>query len=422
MDTDLTREQREYLHTVKNSAHSLLSIINDILDFSKIEAGKVELENIDFNLRDTLEDTVASLSLQAHQKNLELRCQIPPDAPDALLGDPTRLKQIVLNLVGNAIKFTSRGELVIKVEIEDKTEDHAMFHFSVVDTGPGIPRDRQKLVFEAFTQSDNSMTRKHGGTGLGLSISSRLAALMGGSLWVESEPGEGSTFHFKVRFGLQKLSGGKSQPIGIEMLRDLSVLIVDDNTTNRTILRGNLTHWHMKPDEADDGARALELLEREKRAGRAYHLVLLDAQMPGLDGFSVAGKILQDPSLADAVVVMLTSEGLTRDVAHCRELGIKAYLTKPIKRDELLAAIRIALGQAEEPDPIQPAGPPRSPSEDQRRFKILLAEDNLVNQRVATRFLEKRGHTSVLRRFRKEGAGGVARTFLRSDPHGRANA
>jgi signal transduction histidine kinase len=178
LDTDLTREQREYLHTVKSSASSLLSIINDILDFSKIEAGKVELENIDFNLRDTLEDTISSLSLRAHQKNLELSCQVPPDAPDALLGDPTRLKQIVLNLVGNAIKFTSRGEVVIKVEIEDKTEGHAMFHFRVVDTGPGIPTDRQKLVFEAFTQSDNSMTRKHGGTGLGLSISLRLAALI----------------------------------------------------------------------------------------------------------------------------------------------------------------------------------------------------------------------------------------------------
>jgi len=393
LDTDLTREQREYLQTVKTSASSLLSIINDILDFSKIEAGKVELENIDFNLRDTLEDTISSVSLPAHQKNLELSCQIPPDAPDSLLGDPTRLKQIVLNLVGNAIKFTSRGEVVLKVEIEDKTEDHAIFHFSVVDTGPGIPREGQKLIFEAFNQSDNSMTRKHGGTGLGLSISTRLAALMGGNLWVESEPGEGSTFHFKLRFGLQKLIGSKSQPVGTEMLRGLSVLIVDDNTTNRTILRGNLTHWQMKTDEADNGARALELWEMAKRTGKAYHLVLLDAQMPGLDGFSVAGKILQDPSLAEAVVVMLTSERLIGDAARCRELGVKAYVAKPIKRDELVAAIRIALGQAQQPDPIRPAGPPGSPPEYHRRFRILLAEDNLVNQKVATRFLEKRGHT-----------------------------
>src|SRR5690242_740122 len=241
---------------VRAYASSLYAIISVIQDFSKIEAGKGELENIDFNLRYTLEDTISSASLPAHQKNLEVSCLIPPDAPDSLLGDPTRLKQIVLNLVGNAIKFTSRGEVVLKVEIEDKTEDHAIFHFSVVDTGPGIPREGQKLIFEAFNQSDNSMTRKHGGTGLGLSISTRLAALMGGNLWVESEPGEGSTFHFKLRFGLQKLIGSKSQPVGTEMLRGLSVLIVDDNTTNRTILRGNLTHWQMKTDEADNGARA----------------------------------------------------------------------------------------------------------------------------------------------------------------------
>ena len=281
LDTELTREQREYLNTVKTSAASLLSLINDILDFSKIEAGKLEIENIDFNLRDRLEETISVLSIRAHQKGLELTCHIPPEVPDDVVGDPTRLNQIVVNLVGNAVKFTSVGEIVVKVEVESQSEGQGVFHFSVVDTGPGIPADRQKLIFEAFTQSDNSMTRKYGGTGLGLSISSKLVGLLGGRIWVESQPGHGSTFHFTVPFGLQKLPKHRFAPIDLELLRDISVLIVDDNATNRTVLRETLTQWHMKADEAEGGTQAIELLQAAKGAKHPYRLVLLDRQMPG---------------------------------------------------------------------------------------------------------------------------------------------
>ncbi len=281
LDTELTREQRDYLDTVRSSADSLLSLINDILDFSKIEAGKLEIENIDFNLRDRLEKTISVLSVRAHQKGLELTCHIAAQVPDDVVGDPTRLNQIVVNLVGNAVKFTSVGEIVVKVEIESQSEAQGVFHFSVADTGPGIPADRQKLIFEAFTQSDNSMTRKYGGTGLGLSISSKLVGLLGGRIWVESQPSHGSTFHFTVTFGLQKLPKHRFAPIDLELLRDISVLIVDDNATNRTVLRETLTLWHMKADEAEGGTQAIEMLQAAKGVKHPYRLVLLDRQMPG---------------------------------------------------------------------------------------------------------------------------------------------
>jgi signal transduction histidine kinase/DNA-binding response OmpR family regulator/integral membrane sensor domain MASE1 len=390
LDTELTREQREYLSTVKSSAASLLLLINDILDFSKIEAGKLDVENIDFNLHTTLEDTISALSLRAHQNNLELSCHIFPDLPDALRGDPGRLNQILLNLVGNAVKFTSTGEVVVKVELESHRRDQAVFHFSVVDTGPGIPPEKQKLIFEAFTQSDSSMTRKYGGTGLGLSISSRLVALMGGRLWVESQLGHGSTFHFTLPFGLQNR---RLPPLDLEMLRDLSVLIVDDNPTHRTILSETLTHWHMKTDQAQGGQQAIGLLEAAKLAGHAYHLALLDAHMPEVDGFDVAARIQQDPGLAKAVILMLTSGGSKSQATRRTDLGVKTYLPKPIKRAELLEAIKLAvLGERE---PVKSASPPASVAPHHQHYKILLAEDNLVNQKVAARFLEKQGHTVV---------------------------
>jgi len=396
LDTELTREQREYLGMVKTSADSLLLVINDILDFSKIEAGKLTIENIDFSLRNTLEETTNALSLRAHQKGLELSCHIPPELPDAVVGDPTRLKQIVMNLVGNAVKFTSEGEVIVQVRMETETEEQAVFHFAVVDTGIGIPLDKQKLIFEAFTQSDSSTTRQYGGTGLGLSISSRLVALMGGSLWVESAPEHGSTFHFKVGFGLQKLPARSSLPVDLEMFRDLSILIVDDNATNRMILRETLRHWNMNADEVEGGAQALDALQAAKNAGHPYDLVLLDAQMPNIDGFDVAGRIQQDPELARGVVVMLSSVGLKGDGARCRELGIKAYLPKPIKQSHLLEAIKAVLGRQKEYEQARSLVTIHSLAEDRRRLKILLAEDNAVNQKVASRFLEKRGHTVVV--------------------------
>jgi PAS domain S-box-containing protein len=391
LDTELSREQRDYLNTVKTSAASLLSLINDILDFSKIEVGKLEIENIEFSLRDQLEETISILSVSAHQKGLELTCHIPPEVPDDVLGDPTRVNQIVVNLVGNAVKFTSVGEIVVKVEIESRSEDQGVFHFSVIDTGAGIPFDKQRLIFEAFTQSDNSMSRKYGGTGLGLSISSKLVELLGGRIWVESQTGHGSTFHFTVLFGLQKRSSHELPPVDLELLRDISVLIVDDNATNRTVLRETLTQWHMKADEAKGGTQAIELLQAAKNAKHPYRLVLLDRQMAGVDGFDVAAQIQQDRGLAEAVVVMLTSGSLKDDVARSNELGVKAYLLKPIKRADLLEAIKLALiGPLET---VKHSAATIAVAANQRHFKILLAEDNLVNQKVATRFLEKQGHT-----------------------------
>ena len=388
LDTEISREQREYLNTVKTSAASLLSLINDILDFSKIEAGKLEIENIDFNLRDRLEETISVLSIPAHQKGLELTCHIPPEVPDEVVGDPTKLTQIVVNLVGNAVKFTSVGEIVVKVEISPKS--NKILRFSVVDTGPGIPFDKQKLIFEAFTQSDNSMTRKYGGTGLGLSISSKLVGLLGGRIWVESQPSHGSTFHFTVPFGLPKLPHPRFASIDLELLHDISVLIVDDNATNRTVLSETLTQWHMKADEAEGGTKAIELLQAANNAKHPYRLVLLDRQMPGVDGFDVAARIQQDRGLAGAVVVMLISAGLKGDAERCSQLGIKAYLSKPIKRADLLEAIKLALfGPL---DTVKHSATV-AVAADQQHFKILLAEDNLVNQKVATRFLEKRGHS-----------------------------
>ena len=394
LDTELSHEQREYLNTVKTSAASLLALINDILDFSKIEAGRLEVENIDFNLRDRLEETISVLGIRAQQKGLELICHISPQVPTDLVGDPFRLNQIVVNLVGNAIKFTSEGQVVVKVEVESKSTSQAALHFSVVDTGPGIPLDKQKVIFEAFAQSDNSMTRKYGGTGLGLSISSKLVELMAGRLWVESQPGNGSAFHFTVSFGLQKLPRNKVGHVHLEALRDLSVLIVDDNATNRTLLREALICWHMKADEAEGGSQAIEMLHAAKNAGHAYRLVLLDRQMPGMDGFDVSAHIQRDPSLTESVVIMLTSAGARGDAARCSELGVKACLSKPFKRAELMEAIKLALlGKREAASAAAEAVPAAAV---RRCFRILLVEDNLINQKVGVRLLEKRGHTVFL--------------------------
>jgi signal transduction histidine kinase/DNA-binding response OmpR family regulator len=396
LDTELTREQREYLAMVKSSADSLLSLLNDILDFSKIEAGKLNLEAIDFALRDSLETTMKALSMRAHEKGLELACHVLADVPDLLVGDPTRLRQVVVNLAGNAIKFTAKGEVVIRVERSEETETEALLHFAVHDTGPGIALAKQRSIFEAFTQADSSMTRTHGGTGLGLTISTRLVELMGGRIWVESEPGLGSAFHFTARFPLSKTSRAAYEPVDLEMLRDLPVLIVDDNATNRRILEEILLGWQMRPVSADGGNQAFASLDQAEALGKPFSLILLDAQMPAMDGFTVAETIKQRPKHGETIIVMLTSAGARGDAIRCRELGIKAYLNKPVKRSDLLDAIRLALGcrnQAEEKPSLITQ---HSLAENRRRLRILLAEDNSVNQTLATRLLEKRGHTVVL--------------------------
>ncbi|MGB6678782.1 MAG: response regulator [Terriglobales bacterium] len=396
LDTELTQEQRGYLNLVKSSAESLLGLLNDILDFSKIEAGKLDMETIEFNLRDCLDDTIKAVSLRAHEKGLELACHILPEVPDALLGDPTRLRQIVTNLLGNAIKFTAKGEVLIRVEAERETESEAILHFAVTDTGVGIPLDKQASIFEAFTQADNSTTRKYGGTGLGLSICSRLVEMMGGRMWLESKSGQGSIFHFSAAFSLQKTSPSTAVSIGLEGLRDLSVLIVDDSATNRCILKEMLLGWQMRPVETGSGRSAMDALKRAVADGAAFSLVLLDAQMPEVDGFQVVEEMRQDPQLSGATVVMLTSAGLRGDAARCRELGIQAYLPKPIKRSDLLEAIQSVLSSPGRTKQTSGLVTVHSLRESRRHLQILLAEDNRVNQLLATRLLEKAGHAVVL--------------------------
>jgi two-component system, sensor histidine kinase and response regulator len=388
--TRITREQREYLNAIQSSADALLTLINDLLDFSKIEARKLQLDRIGFNLRDALEDTMRVLAPRAHQKELELACHIHPDVPDTLLGDPLRLRQIVLNLVGNAIKFTEHGEVVLHVQAERRGSGGVQLRFAVSDTGIGIPQEKQALIFEAFSQADSSTTRRYGGTGLGLAISAQLVQLMGGTISVESQVAGGSTFHFTACFEVQQ-PGAKKPQVRWRSLTDLPVLIVDDNTTNRRILEEVFTSWRMRPVAVEDGASALTTLENSLRANQPFAFVLLDGHMPNMDGFAVAERISQDRRYDGMKLVMLTSAGQPDDVARCRKLGISAYLNKPIKQSELFDVIVSAITQ-----PV--TGKPRAPKLRRRRRRalralhVLVAEDNQVNQLVATRIFEKLGH------------------------------
>jgi len=396
LDTALTPEQQEYLSTVKASAESLLGILNDILDFSKIEAGKLSLEPIEFHLRHTLGATLKTLALRAHQKDIELTHYVQPGVPEALIGDSGRLRQILVNLVGNAIKFTHQGEVVVRVEVERQAQQEVWLHVAVTDTGIGIPSEQQHLVLEPFTQADGSTTRQYGGTGLGLAISKQLIELMGGRLWIESQVGHGSTFHFTLPFTLQHDQMTDSEPMTSIDVRGLPVLIVDDNETNRRILYETLDRWQMRPTSVSNGPEALSTLERSHRVGMPFPLVLVDAHMPDMDGFTLAARIQQDPYLAGATILMLSSSDLAGNATRCRKLGIAVYLTKPITQAELWGAIMTALHVPHrEPTPAC-IGEPYSPPEVERYLRILLAEDNPINQTLATRMLEKQGHTVVV--------------------------
>ena len=395
LDTELTREQREYLETVKMSADSLLTVINDILDFSKMEAGKIDLDATDFNLRDSLEATLKTLALRAHEKGLELLCEVAPEVPEAVRGDANRLRQIVVNLVGNAIKFTSEGEVALHVKALGMDGEQRLLQFTVSDTGIGIPAEKQKLIFEAFTQADTSTTRKYGGTGLGLTISSRLVQMMGGKIWVESESDPGTRFHFTAMLGVADAQAVKIATIApAEMLRGVKVLVVDDNRANRGILEGMLKRWEMQPTAVESGEEALEQLSDARDAGRPYGLILTDMHMPIMDGFGLVERIRQSPGLATATIMMLTSAGHRGDAVRCQELGVTAYLLKPIRQSELREAIARALGAKVQEGMIPlitrfSLHDGRDPSE---FLSVLLAEDNAVNQRLAARLLEKRGH------------------------------
>jgi signal transduction histidine kinase/CheY-like chemotaxis protein len=402
LDTELTREQREMLMMAKISADSLLALLNDILDFSKIEAGKLDLEMIDFSLRDSMENVLRVLSVQAHQKKLELSCHVLPDTPDRLRGDPTRLRQILMNLVGNAVKFTAKGEVAVRVECVEDGDDSVLLGFAVRDTGIGIPAEQQTRIFQAFTQADGSMTRTYGGSGLGLAICSRLAELMGGTIRVESKQGVGSTFSFELRFSLQKGLAAARPSLDASTLRGLTVLIVDDNATNRMILKELMMKWKMKPTICESGEEALSLLEYAYSQGTPFPLVLLDSQMPGMSGFEVAEHLKEKPHLGHAMVIMLTSAGMRGEGARCRTLGIRAYLPKPARRADLLEAMKLILSA-----PVAGSGSRDSTEtvglvtvhtlrERRTQLRVLVAEDNAVNQTLARRLLEKRGHTVVI--------------------------
>jgi PAS domain S-box-containing protein len=392
LDTELSDEQRDSLELVKFSAESLLTIINDILDFSKIEAGKLDLESIPFNLRESLGETMKALGFRAHQKGLELVYEVQPDVPEALLGDPGRIRQIIVNLVGNSIKFTERGEILVSVERGVETSQTVDLRLAIQDTGVGIARDKLLRIFEPFSQADGSMTRRYGGTGLGLAISTKLVDLMNGRIWVESELGKGSTFHVAVSLSVQDQTSVPPPPLETVKLRDLRALIVDDNFTNRQVLLGMLTRWGMRPTAVENGRDALKALEIAKSTGRPFLLILLDSQMPEMDGFSLAERICKDPRLIAATIMMLTSAGHLGDAARCRELGISAYLVKPIRQAELLDGICQILNRSVPEETNSPLATRHTLQENQHRARILLAEDNAVNQTLAVRVLEKRGY------------------------------
>ncbi len=400
LETELTLEQRDYLETVKLSADALLNVINDILDFSKIEAGKIDLEEIEFDLCGCVEEMLKTLALRADEKGLELLFEISPMVPEKVVGDPGRLRQILINLIGNALKFTREGEISLKVLPNRRANDPSgSLHFMVSDTGIGIASDKLSTIFESFSQADTSTTREFGGTGLGLTISKRLIELMGGRIWVESEVGAGSCFHFTLNL---KAPQAKAETVPDEGMQDslsgTRVLIVDDNRTNRRILEGLVRHWGMNPMVAADGEDALAGLLAAHDANAPFDLILTDMHMPRMDGFSLVEEINKRPGLSTATIMMLTSGGQRGDAHRCAELGISAYLLKPVRKAELREAIARVLALKE-----QPARPRvftrenlKGPGGNLPSLSILLAEDNAVNQKVAVRMLEKRGHKVVV--------------------------
>ncbi len=392
LGTDLTSEQQEYLETVKLSADSLLTVINDILDFSKIEAGKIDFEMIDFNLRKTMEMTMKTLAFRAEEKGLELLCDIDPEVPECIQGDSTRLRQVVVNLIGDAIKFTDAGEVALKAHLTQSEKGDRLLHFTVSDTGIGIPPEKQKTIFEPFTQADTSTTRKYGGTGLGLSISIRLVRMMAGSMWIESQPGSGTKFHFTLPLvpAAEPVKTGPDDRF--DRLRGVRVLIVDDNATNRRILETMLKRWAMLPKSVEGGAEAIVELLTATSAGERYELIICDVLMPGMDGFSFVERVRQEPKLSTAKIMMLTSAGQRGDAARCEELGISAYAMKPVRQSELQDVISRLLGEKEGSGPLITRYSIANDRNTAVSLHVLVAEDNAVNQKLVARLLEKRGH------------------------------
>jgi signal transduction histidine kinase/CheY-like chemotaxis protein len=399
LDTPLNREQSEYLGLVKTSGDSLLTVIDDILDFSKIEAGRLEINEVEFALRDLVEEIVKSFGLRADRKELELASFIAPGVPAVVRGDPVRLRQVITNLVGNSVKFTQRGEVVLRVETRSQEARHAVLHFTVEDTGIGIAPGKLKAIFAPFSQADSSTTRKYGGTGLGLTVSARLVAMMGGEIWVESELGRGSRFHFTVRLASVQ-DAGAVKPAPVTSLEMMHVLVVDDNPTNCRILEEMLRNWGMRVTAVEGGREALDVLERADSAGDPFALLLTDAHMPDMDGFMLASAVASDPRPARPGIMMLTSGSRQEDAACCREAGITAYLTKPVRQSELHDMVLLTLDrcQRKRDGNAQPLLTKASLSEVQAALskRVLVAEDNPVNQTLAVRLLERKGHTVVV--------------------------
>ncbi|MHC4945402.1 MAG: response regulator [Planctomycetota bacterium] len=404
METDLTEEQHEYMSAIQASANSLLTIINDILDLSKIEAGQLELEEIEFSLRSAIYTTMDSLSYEAKRKGLELINFIDPEIPDTLTGDPTRIRQIILNLIGNAIKFTEEGDISLRVEQHSGTTDRIELQFSIADTGIGIPRERLAKIFDSFTQVDGSTTRKYGGTGLGTTISKQLVKMMGGMIWVESPTnpnpdvgGPGTTFNFRIPLECP----AKKETSGLPRTRDLSggfhVLVVDDNASSRDLLCTLLDNWGLKPYEASEAEDTLVMMEEAQEAGRSFELLLLDLSLPEMKDFYLVKKIKDRKQFSNTKIIILALAGQRGDGARCRELGVNGYITKPIKQSVLFDAIMTTLGQSSDNEQEGTQLVTRhSLQENQKRYSILLAEDNPVNQKLAIRLLEKQGHSVVV--------------------------
>ncbi len=393
LDTELNPEQRDYLGLVKSSADCLLTVINDILDFSKIEAGKLEIETIPFDLAESLGETMKALAFRGQQKGLDLICDISPEIPQLIEGDPGRIRQICVNLVGNAIKFTERGEIVVTVAPLQTRSGESMLQWSVRDTGIGIPLEKQRLIFDPFSQADGSTTRKYGGTGLGLTICKKLATMMGGDMWVESAPGRGSTFSFSLPLIIPAQVGPRILPIHVDHLRGSLVLVVDGNSTSRRLLERSMARWGMNPVVTDSGQEALAALAAARDAATPFRLIVLDCRLRDMDGFKLAEQIRKEDRNHTTALMMLTSSGQLGDAARCREAGIAAYLTKPVPQAELLHAICQTLGTAEQVVPtVAPVITRHSLREGSPHWRILLAEDSGVNRMLAVRLLEKRGH------------------------------
>jgi signal transduction histidine kinase/DNA-binding response OmpR family regulator len=399
LETELTAEQRDFLETAKFSADGLLNVVNDILDFSKIEAGKIELEEMAFSLTDCVEGALKTMAFRANEKGLELLCDIAAEVPQTVRGDPGRLRQVLLNLVGNALKFTEEGELGIQVVADTIEENACMLHFIVFDSGVGIAPEKFEMIFDSFNQADASTTRQFGGTGLGLTISRCLVQMMGGRVWVESELGTGSRFHFTVRLVTETNNAAVTESLTSPVtLQGLKVLIVDDNGTNRLILHKIVERWGMNPTSVSDGEQALDELSAAENANDAYGLMITDMHMPSMDGFGLVGHLKDRVKFSTPTIMMLTSGGQRGDAARCEELGIAAYLNKPVRQAELREAVIRVLHAKQQglPVPLITRYSLRDKGDLLRSLHVLLAEDNRVNQKIATRLLEKRGHHVVL--------------------------